>query len=90
MQDFVKVREVIFIKSLLKNILADTKRLKYTIPLNFGFIMSGFYITAETEENSSENDPIKHSIISICILQCFKFFRRSSMSKNYFLCFLFC
>ncbi len=82
MQDFVKVREVIFIKSLLKNILADTRRLKYTGVLNFGFIMSGFCMTAETEEKSNENEPIKHSI---CILQSSKFFRRSSMSKNYFL-----
>jgi hypothetical protein len=43
--------------------LADTRSLKYNVVLNFGFIMSGFCMTAETEEKSNENEPIKHIIV---------------------------
>ncbi len=51
---FLKVREVIFIKSLLKNMLADTRRLKYTGVLNFGFIMSGFCMTADRRRSQTK------------------------------------
>ena len=54
MQDVAKVREVIIIKSLLKNMLADTRKLRYTVMLNFGFIMSGFCITADWRRSQAK------------------------------------
>ena len=54
MQDVAKVREVIFIKSLLKNMLADKRRLSYTVVLNFGFIMSGFCMTADWRRSQTK------------------------------------
>ena len=40
-------KEIIFIKSLLKNMLADTRKQKYIVTVNLGFIRAEFCIMTE-------------------------------------------
>jgi hypothetical protein len=90
MQEVAKLREISFYYKFIEKYACRYEKTKVYYYTKFRVHNVGLLHDGRPEEKSNENEPIRHSIISICILQCSEFFRRSSMSKNYFLCFLFC
>ena len=85
MQEVAKLREISLYYKFIQKYSCRYEKTKVYYYVKFRVHNVGLLHDGRSEEKSNENEPIKHSIISSCILQSAKFFRRSIMSKDVFL-----
>jgi len=85
MQEVARLREISFYYKFIEKYSCRYEKTKVYYNAKFRVHNVGLLHDGRPEEKSNENEPIKHSITSICILQYSKFFRRSIMSKDVFL-----